>query len=224
MANELFANDIRDAVKALMEADPYYLEIPILTERLQDLDAKIDETVDLTGGIAIILVVPVLGDVRKNLPGANFGKVLLLARVIENLSLNATGKGAQEIAIHTGALWSQLKPDALTAPLILDDVVLGNDPRGLTFDCSATTEGGTQIQIPRLAELTIDASNPAAVALAHATPGATKFYTLNGSSPSPRNPAALLFLAPFNAPSGATIRARAWLPGYIPSAELRLIL
>jgi Fn3 associated len=223
--NENFANDIRDAVKALMEADPYYFDIPILTERLQDLDAKIDETIQLSGGILILLVVVTLGKPLPNLRGAHFDDVLLVARVIENLTLNETGKGAQPIAIYTAALWNQLPPDTLAAKLELRGVDLGNDPRGLVFDTTASTKGGTEIEIPRLPELTIDSSDLAAIALAHATPGAVIFYTKNGSTPAPRNTSGgFLYLGTFNADPGTTIRARAWLPGYIPSAELRVIL
>lgn len=327
IVNEKFAEDIRDAVKALMEADPYYLDLPILTERLQDLDAKIDETIQLTEGIAVILVVVELAEPLPNLAGANFGDIKLVARTIENLNLNTTGKGAQEVSIHTAALWSQLKPDALTAPLKLTGVTLGNDPRGLTFDCSASTAGGTQIEIPRLepiaseiipnargrldgfsdgtrdylwrvqngryveagktgaeqdvfladATAASDSSyeqlviiqqiggafggswifeqidgvwtntsfegettatapiiagdleffpDPVVALLPHPTPGAAIFVTLDGSQPIPRNPAAEIYAAaaPFDAPSGTTLRARAWLPGYIPSAELRAVL
>lgn len=224
--NENFANDIRDAVKALMEADPYYFDIPILTERLQDLDAKIDETIELAGGILILLVVVSLGSPLPNLPGAHFDDVKLVARVIENLNLNGTGKGAQQIAVYTAALWSQLSPDALAARLKLEGVDLGNDPRGLVFDTTASTRGGTQIEIPKLSDLTIDSSDldAIALALAEATPGAAIFYTKNGSTPAPRNPAGFIYLDTFNADPGSTVRARAWLPGYIPSAELRVTL
>jgi hypothetical protein len=63
-----------------------------------------------------------------------------------------------------------------------------------------------------------------ALALAEATPGAAIFYTKNSSTPAPRNPAGFLFLGTFNADPGSTVRARAWLPGYIPSAELKVTL
>jgi hypothetical protein len=222
--NEKFAEDMRDAVKALMDADPYYIDIPIVTERLQDIDAKMDEMIQLTGGIALVLLVVTFEEVLENLPGANFKKIRFAARVIENLNLNATGKTAEQVALHTGALWSQLKPDALSSPLKLESVELGNDHRGVNYDTFAFTEGGTKITIPRLAELTIDASNLAAVAFAHETPGAFIFYTLDGSKPAPRNPAAAVYLNTFNSAPDVTVRARAWLPGYIPSAELRQVL
>lgn len=223
-ANEKFAEDMRDAIAALMEADPYYLDIPIVTEKLQDIDAKTDEVIQLAGGIVTILLVTTFDDPLQNLPGANFDKIRFAARTIENLNLNSTGKSAQQVALHTAALWSQWKPDEFSSPLKLESVDLGNDPRGVTYDTFATTAGGTKIEIPRVEDATIDASNLAAIALANPQAGAFIFYTLDGSKPFPRNPSAQVFTAPFNSAPGVTVRARAWLPGYIPSAELRQVL
>jgi hypothetical protein len=62
------------------------------------------------------------------------------------------------------------------------------------------------------------------LSLAESQPGAAIFYTINGTAAAPRNPAAAFYVSPFNADSGVTIRARAWLSGYIPSAEKRLTL
>lgn len=225
-ANEKFASDMRDALKAMMEADPYYADIAIITERLQNIDAKVESIVGKAGGICIVLVTPAFDTPLPNLPGANFDAILFVARVFENVKTNPTGKEAQHVALYTAAFWSQLKPDTFVNPLKLDSpcVTLGNDPRFLSYDCNATTNGGTAIDIPRLAPVTIDASNLAAVALAQARPGAAIFYTLDNSFPAPRNPNAHLYLATFNAAPGTAVRARAWLPGYIPSAELRQVL
>lgn len=225
-ADEKFATDMRDALKAMMEADPYYFDIPIITERLQNIDAKVEGIVGKAGGICIVLVTPNFGSPMPNLPGANFDAIGFVARVFENVKTNPTGKEAQHVALYTAALWSQLKPDTFANPLKLDDpgVALGNDPRFLSYDVNAVTNGGTKLEIPRLADVTIDASDLAAVALAQVTPGRAIFYTLDRSAPAPRNPNAQLYLATFNAAPGATVRARAWLTGYIPSAELRQVL
>jgi hypothetical protein len=223
-ANEKFAEDMRDAIKALMEADPYYLDIPIVTEKLQDIDAKTDEVIQLAGGIVLILLVTTFDDVLKNVPGANFDKIRFAARTVENLNLNATGKSSLQVALHTAALWSQLKPDTFSSPLILESVDLGNDERGVTYDTFAQTAGGTKIEIPRLEDVTIDAFDLAAISLANPQAGAFMFYTLDDSKPIPRNPSAQVFAGPFNSAPGVTVRARAWLPGYIPSAELRQVL
>jgi Chitobiase/beta-hexosaminidase C-terminal domain len=226
--NEKFLSDIRNAIGALTEADPYYSDIPVITERLKDIQGRIDLLVGRAGGLALLLVTPVVGGVLPNVQGANFTGIMVVGRVLENTKINATGKEALDVAIYTAALWSQLKPDALSAALRPNEptIVLGNDPKFLSYDINFLTEGGTKISIPTLAGLTIDAGNLAAIVLAQTTPapGAAIFYTLDGTAAAPRNPAAHLYLAPFNAASGTTVRARAWLPGSIPSAELRQIL
>ena len=219
--NEKFATEMRDAVKAIMEADPYYLDIPIITERLQNIDAKIDAIVGKAGGICIVLVTVSFGSPIVNLPGANFDKIGFVARVFENVKSNPTGKEAQHVALYTAALWSQLVPDALSAPLKLDDpgVSLGNDPRFLTYDTRAVTEGGTKIEIPQLDPPLLDFSNPPAK-LSCPQSGAAAFYTFDGSAPFPRNPAAAAFVDMFaNLPSPKPayddgVHAYVWDPAF----------
>jgi hypothetical protein len=190
-----FADDMRDSLRAMMEAEPFYSDVPIVTERLQDIDAKIDQLVGKAGGLCIVLVTPSFEGVLANLPGANFDGVRFVARTFEKVTRNETGKTALQVALYTAAFWSQLKPDEFSSPLRLDDpaVTLGNDPRFLTWDTNASTPGGTKIDIPRLDDLTIDASNLSAIVLAHPTPGVVMFYTLDGSIAAARNPGARLW-------------------------------
>ena len=49
------------------------------------------------------------------------------------------------------------------------------------------------------------------------TAGAAIFYTLDGSLPLPRNPMAFLYTAPVTSVPGATLKARAFLSGYLNS-------
>lgn len=238
IGNEKFLSDMREAVKAAMEAEPYFFDISIVTERLQNIDGKVDALVGKSGGLAIVLVTPALGGVLVNVRGANFAKIQFVARIFENTKTNPTGKEALNVAIYLAAFWSQLKPDALTAALKLDDaaVTLGNDPRFLCYDVGATTEGGTQIAIPQLGAVSVDAPEAieaealealdggTALVLAPDVPGAAIFCTLDMTPPAPRNPSAFVYTAPFPAASGSTLRARAWLAGYLPSAELKVIL
>lgn len=222
--NEHFLSCLRDQVKAFTEADPYFLPIPILNERLKDLSAKIDQQIGVLGGIMVLLVTPAVGGVLANVKGANFSNIVFVARVLENVNINETGKEALDVAVYIAALWSQARPDTFSSALVPTDnvITLGNDPKYLSYDVAFTTEGGTKIDIPRLAAPTIDASNSAAVGITSATPGAAIFYTLDGTPPIPRNPSSHLFLAPFAALSGQTIRARAWLAGFIPSVESKI--
>ncbi len=226
MPNETFLSDIREATRALIEADPYFAAVPVVTEKVKDFIANLDTTLAQIDGLCIVLVTPAVGECLVNVQGANFAGIKLVARIYESPTLNETGKAALDAAIYLVALLSQSKPDSLAAALKPDasPIVLSNDPKYLAYDVIFETEGGMKIEIPRLSTPVVDANNFAAITLSQATPGAATFYTLDGSAPTPRNPAATLFLAPFTANAGQTLRARTWLAGYIPSPETKIVL
>ena len=226
MSNEAFLTDIREATQALIQADPYFLDIEIVTEGIKNFIANLDTKLAQLKGICIVLVTPAVGGCLVNVGGANFSNIKLVARVYEADWLNKTGKPALNVAIYLTALLSQLKPDALASALRPDEspIALGSDPKFLVYDVIFSTEGGMKIDIPRLAAPVADSTNFAAITLSTATPGAATFYTLDGSAPTPRNPAASLFLAGFSAAAGQTLRARSWLAGYLPSPETKQTL
>jgi hypothetical protein len=58
---------------------------------------------------------------------------------------------------------------------------------------------------------------PFDVAIATSTPGAAIYYTLNGSAPSPENPAARLYSAPIRISTTTTLRAAAFKEGFQPT-------
>lgn len=221
--SEKFLSDIRESVKAFTEADPYFADIPVITERLKDINAAIDRTVGVAGGICLVLVTPVASGVLQNVRGANFEDIKIVGRVLENVTINPTGKEALDVAVYLAALWSQEKPDNFAASLVPEEpcIVLGNDPKYLSYDVIFRTAGGSTIAIPQLTAVTVHADTPSAVTLEHATPGAAIFYTLDGTTPSPRNSAASLYSAAFAATPGQTLRTRAWLAGYTASPETK---
>lgn len=226
MGGETFLRDLRDQVKAFTEADPYFSAIEILNEELKDMINAVDMKLSTLGGISILLVTPIVGGVLANVGGANFKDIKVVARILENVDLNDTGRHALDVAIYLAALWSQARPDTFSSSLVPEEptITLGNDPKFLSYDVQFSTESGTKITIPRLAAVTTNASDLGSVTLAHAMPGAAIFHTLDGTPPVPRNPSASLFLAPFTATAGQVLRTRAWLAGYIPSPETRQTL
>lgn len=226
--NDKFLSELRDAVKAFTEADPFFASIPIINERLKDINAAIEKQLGPLSGICVVLVTPVVSGVLANVPGANFTGIKFVARILENVLINQKkgGPEALDVAIYIASLWSQAMPDTFASALVPDEptITLGNDPQYLSYDVSFTTEAGTKISIPRLAAPTINAADHSAITLVSDTPGAAIFYTLDGSAPIPRNPSAQLFLAPFAGASNQKLRARAWLAGFIPSPETKTSL
>ncbi len=219
---ERFLREMRDALQAFTQADPYFSDIEIVSEKLKDIEGRIEQTIGTIGGICVLLVTPVAGGMMQNVKGANFKDLRFVARVLENVNTNDTGKEALDVAIALANLWNQEKPDTFPTALVPSDdaITMGNDPVYRSYDVAFATEGGVKISIPRLAPVSINAPDLSAITLAHGTPGAAIFYTLDGTAPIPRNEAAQLALAPFSATAGQKLRARAWLAGYTASAEL----
>jgi len=90
-------------------------------------------------------------------------------------------------------------------------VMAGVDAWSVNF----TTSGAAAHEIPQCAtpEITEDAG---LVTITCATPGAAVFYSTNGKLPAPRT--GTIYTGPFATPDqGMTIRALAWLAGYLPS-------
>lgn len=223
MGDETFISDLRESVKALTEADPYFADIPIVTERLKNIQGRIDEVVGRLNGICLILVTPGVKESMPNVPGAHFRGIGLVGRVLENTTINKTGKEALHVAVYLCGLWSQKRPDEFTAALVPDKhpIVLGNDPKYLSYDIFFSTEGGARMPIPQLDAVQLTSGSAAgAIMLAHPTPGAAIFYTLDGTQPAPRNPSAALATGDILPLVSQKLRARAWLAGWHPSAEL----
>lgn len=201
-------------------ADPFFDDIPVFPEHLEALDNEIDRAEILGLGI---VVATIQADVQDpDVPGPYFNEIQLLVRIAEHPITNrngGTGKTAGEIAEKVCAVLHHWTPDSLSAPLV-------SAPPSIRVDappddgwtgraCLFHTQGGLSYEVPTLADpgIAVDAGT---VTLSHATPGAVLFYTTNGKHPAPRN--GTLYTAPFAPGGGLTLKVRAWLPGYLPSA------
>ena len=95
-------------------------------------------------------------------------------------------------------------------------ITLANDPLNLVYQCHVRTSGGLRNVPPKLASPGCTQQN-GLLTMSCATAGAAIFYTLDGSLPLPRNPMAFLYTAPVTSVPGATLKARAFLAGYLNS-------
>lgn len=141
-------------------------------------------------------------------------------RVIENVLINRSEisgtlityeEWAEKIVANTTGIFV---PTVARSPLILrpDGVrfVAGEDypAKDISFSCSGSLSAP---DMPVIEKPVIDVSNPAAITITSATPGAAIFYTIDGTRPRPGK---TLYTAPFAA-GGVTIKARAYLAGYL---------
>src|SRR3954468_8199403 len=101
MGNETFLSDIRDQLRAITEADPYFSDIPVITERIKNIQGRIDQALGLGAGLCLVLVTPAVTGVLGNVPGANFTGIRVMGRVLENTARNTTDKEALDVAIYT---------------------------------------------------------------------------------------------------------------------------
>jgi hypothetical protein len=134
--------------------------------------------------------------------------------------VNRTGKPALEVAEYIAAVWDFRLVDGASEPLVVTDISLGNDPRFVTWDVIGRTMGGLKYTIPAIETVVAVNSPPGTITLTCARPGAAIFYTTDGTMPSPRN--GTLYTAPFALGSGITLRARAFLAGYLSGAGATL--
>jgi hypothetical protein len=221
-----------DCAGALV-ADPFFANVPVLTERLQDPGSRVDLALNSLGA-CVSLATPVATVRRPNQPGPYFERVRIVARVVEHVAVNqntaagGTGKGALEIAEHVCAVLHHFRPQSLSETVVCDDptIELAKDPGRLAYDVNFQTQGGLAYALPVLDLPSItQAGGTIAIALAASSgvpvPGAATFYTTDGTWPAPRNGA--LYTAPFAATPGQTVRASAWLAGYLSSPFATLI-
>jgi hypothetical protein len=119
----------------------------------------------------------------------------------------------QEAIIGLLHLWT---PDALSVPL---SIANGNEPDTddgfMVLPVNWTATSGITRTLPTTATpVIVNASGT--VTITCATAGASVFWTVDSTRPSPRN--GTLYTAPFVPVNPALVRARAYLAGYIDGA------
>lgn len=210
-----------------LQTDPLFANIPVLTERIKDIESEIDRALGplneqggKTGLVAIILT-PSANATFENVFGPFFDEIKVVVRVIENVPINqdpntGTNIPAAEAAERICNLLHHFLPDSANGPITAQKptISLGNDPTHLSYDCRFRTSGGLSAVLPQLSAPVIT-KNGSAYTLACSTAGAAVFYTLDGSNPSPRN--GTFYTAPITPASHLTLNARAWLAGFLTS-------
>jgi hypothetical protein len=210
-----------------LAADPLFAHVPVLTERIADISSEIDRALGPLNsragrtGIVAVLLTPTANVNFENVFGPFFDEIRIAVRILENVTVNqdattGTNISAAELAERVCTLLHHFQPDYATGPVVAQKptIALGNDPNHLSYDCRFQTSGGLTSMLPQVV-MPVAVNNAGQVTMHCDTPGAAIFYTLDGSNPSPRN--GTLFTDAFNPGAGTTIKARAWLAGYLAS-------
>lgn len=232
-------SQLRQLVADRLSADAYFTDIPVFTEKKGDLDNEIGRSLGLldnTGGkigLCVIVMAPTAGVAKPNLPGPHLDTISLVVHVEEAVMLNTgasgTGKAASDCAERVAALLHRWIPDGrLNAVVAERNCISAALPAmgEIAYAVRLATAAGLSVDLDTVATPAA-ASDPAAeapctVTLTCATAGAAIFYSLDGSRPSPT--AGTLYVEPIAVESACTLRAQAWLAGYLASAELTLAI
>jgi hypothetical protein len=203
-------------------ADPFFATIPVLVEQPRDLSFELQASAAAAGTWGVVLV-PQAQVTAPSAPGPIFDPVEFAVRFRQNTPVAVT-PGALETAETALALLHLYKPPTVNEVLVAAPEALRRiiEPNVVTYEIRVRTQACAAYAVPQVAApvaTSASQTSPQTVTLTCAMPGAAIFYTLDGSAPSPRGPTASLYNAPFAINQASTLRARAWLAGWLTSPQ-----
>lgn len=216
----------RQELQALLEAEPYFDDIPIFLQDDKDIEAGIDRALGPLKGKggktgACIMVVTAKAGPKNDAEFGPVWEVSHVLRVLESPVVNRGSSGTTKIptaiAEMISATLHTVTPASAVSPLMVEapGITPADDPRYPGVDIAFTTSGVLSATLSAAATPEIEAAG-GELTITCATTGAALFYTVDGKKPSPRN--GTLYTAPFTPAGGVTVKVRAWLAGYLPSA------
>jgi hypothetical protein len=215
---------IQQEVADCLLADPFFATIPILVEQPRDVSFELQSSVAAAGTYGVVLVPQALVS-APTAPGPFFDPVEIAVRFRENIPV-ATGPHALEVAETALALLHLYRPTTINEVIIAAPTALRavKEPNVVAYEIALRTQAGASYAVPQLNAPVIASAgsiSPQTVALSLETAGAAIFYTLDGSQPAPRGPTSILYTSPFVVAAPSLLRTRAWLAGFVGSAEAR---
>jgi hypothetical protein len=214
----------REAVANYLSSFPIFDDVPIEAlkpkEKLSELQNRLNKL-----KIAGTVFVPRLGASKDDVFGPYFDHIQIEVGFCENRMLNDTGKLVEDLIEAAASILHLWIPDHLSVPLRVADPGIIEIPAETEADKTKRlmavrliAAGGLSFNIPKIANV-VPTNNAGVISFACATPGVAIFHRTDGKHPNPRvGSGSTLYAGPFNPGPGVTIRARAWLAGYEPSA------
>ena len=219
---------MRDGLAARLNADDWFADINVLTERKADIISAIEKSIGPMkakggkSGTCIVVMSPVASDESEEIPGAILHPQLTF-RILENPLINNSGVGTGKEALSTAKrvvmLMKHFRMDGVCTELIPEKptIVPVADPVApVAYEVrfkARDDDGETLAKVARVAISPASGAAPRTVTLTCATSGAAIYYTTDGSFPWSGNATATLYTVPFSVTSPATVRAGAFLAG-----------
>jgi hypothetical protein len=215
---------IQQEVADCLLADPFFATIPVLVEQPRDVSYELQASVAAAGTYGVVLVPQALVS-APTAPGPIFDPVEIAVRFCENVPVSS-GPHALEVAETALALLHLYRPATINEVFIAAPTALKavKEPNVVAYEIQVRTQAGANYAVPQLDAPVITSAgtqSPQTVTLASDQAGAALFYTLDGSQPAPRSPTSLLYTGPFSVAAPSLLRTRAWLAGFVASAEAR---
>lgn len=219
----------RENVANRLLADPYFDDIPVLAlmpkETLSELTNRLNKL-----SLAGTVIIPRLSGTMPNVHTPYFDKIEIQAGFCENRLLNTTGKPVEDVVEKAASLLHGWTPANLSCPLSIDTPTIVEIPPENESDrhkrliaVRLIALGGVTYDIPTVATPAI-VNASGTLTMTCATPGAAIFYRTDGKQPNPRSGSgSTLYTDPFAPGPGLTVKARAFLAGYVDSGVAQLI-
>jgi hypothetical protein len=211
-------------IAAMLQADPYFSDIDVHVDPQKNIVAEVQNKISQLRFLVAPLVSSA-GVSNPDEPGPVFEPVNIIVAVFGNPTYKLTAqwqsspKNEREIAEKVHSVLHLAKPSSMPTPLYSAKNAIEQiaDKTLNIYNCNFASEGQLIYQLPQAAVVT-KTLNAGHYSFACATAGAAVFYTADGTWPSPRNGS--LYTAPVIFDAGTTVKARAWIWGYLPSDVL----
>ncbi len=234
MGNETIFRDLQKDIAGRLAADPYFVDISILSEYKTDLLTDITNSLGVLTeknskiGTCVLIMQMIGNNEFPDVPGAVMGmeiQIRVLEDVLINTSTNGTGKDSLTTCRHIIRQLHLYQPFGLSTVITAQKptMVPVQDPIApLAYECRFWTREATTGSFKKTATPVIlpkAGTTPLSVEIecGSIATGLKIYYTTDGTHPSAVNSAAILYSGPFTQSSPATVRAVAYVDGQIDS-------
>jgi len=228
-----FIRQLKQELADAILADAAFALVPVLAKRRKELTSELQEAIGPSAsnggkGGAFVTVEVMEADAQwQNVVGPFYNRVTAKAFCFEFPTINndpnvGIGFHAEDMAERIATLWGlQFKPANANSPMrpATPTLKLEVNDNFVIWSVTCETSGGSLTLLNQIATPVI-VNTLGTITITCITPGAAIFYTTDGRYPNPKQ---TLYAGSF-VPGAVTVRARAWLAGFLASEMVEMQL